>query len=158
MVTDLLAEIEREGGMWKCLESGWLKRQFDETTVRVHSEIDSGKRLIVGVNAFQGEDGPISELIRESAYKVPPDQKRYGSIDRVKALKQTRDQFRVRNALLELTRAARDGDNLIRPAIEAAKAYATVGEMIGTMRTGCDYSYDPYGQIDAPEFLMNLVA
>ena len=157
-VTSLLAEIEREGGMWKCLESGWLQRQFDETTVRVHSEIDSGERLIVGVNAFQGEDVPLSELIRENAYKVPADEKRYGSIDRVKALKLSREQTKVRNALLALSKAAADGDNLVRPAIEAAKAYATVGEMIGAMRMACDYVYDPYGQIDAPEFLMKDVA
>jgi methylmalonyl-CoA mutase N-terminal domain/subunit len=157
-VTRLLDEIDAEGGMWECLESGWLKRQFDETTVRIHSEIDSGERLIVGVNAFQGEDGPISELIRESAYKVPPDEKRYGSIDRVRALKETRDQAKAQAALLDLTRAARAGTNLVRPTIEAAKAYATVGEMIGAMRLGSDYAYDPYGQIDGPDFLTTLAA
>jgi methylmalonyl-CoA mutase N-terminal domain/subunit len=157
-VTRLLGEIDTEGGMWKCLESGWLKRQFDETTVRIHSEIDSGERLIAGVNAFQGEDGRISELTRESAYKVPPDEKRYGSIDRVRALKETRDQTKAQAALLDLTRAAREGTNLIRPAIVAAKAYATVGEMIGAMRLGSDYAYDPYGQIDGPDFLTSLAA
>ncbi len=156
-VTHLLTEIEEEGGMWKCLESGWLQRQFDETTVRIHSEIDAGERLIVGVNSFQGEDGPISDLIRESAYKVPSDEKRYGSIDRVKELKASRDQSKARDALVELRRAARDGENLVRPAIEAAKAYATVGEMIGAMRVGCDYPYDPYGQIEEPEFMMTTV-
>lgn len=151
--TALLEEIDRRGGMWQCLESGWLKQQFDETTVRIHSEIDSGQRLIIGVNAFRGEDGPISDLIKESAYKVPPDEKRYGSIERVRALRESRDQHKTTEALLALAQAAREGDNIVRPTIEAAKAYATVGEMIGAMRIGCGYPYDPYGQIEAPDFL-----
>lgn len=156
--TRLLEEIDRQGGMWKCLESGWLMQQFDETTVRIHSEIDRGERLIAGVNAFKGPDGPISNLIRESAYQVPPDEKRYGSIDRVRELRESRDQQKAHDTLLALVRAAKEGDNLVRPTIEAAKAYATVGEMIGAMRIGYGYAYDPYGQLETPDFLMQAAA
>ncbi len=156
--TRLLEEIDRQGGMWKCLESGWLMQQFDETTVRIHSEIDRGERLIIGANAFKGPDGPISDLIRESAYQVPPDEKRYGSIDRVRELRESRDQQKAHDTLLALVKAAREGDNLVRPTVEAAKAYATVGEMIGAMRIGYGYAYDPYGQLETPEFLMQAAA
>jgi methylmalonyl-CoA mutase N-terminal domain/subunit len=149
----LLGEIDERGGMWDCLKSGWLQGQFDATTVRIHSEIDKGERPIIGVNSFHGEDGPISQLIRESAYKVPPDEKRYGAIDRVQKLRASRDQDPVREALVALGHAARQGQNLVRPALEAAKAYATVGEMIGAMRLGCGYSYDAYGQVEGPDFL-----
>jgi len=156
--TRLLEEIDRQGGMWKCLESGWLQQQFDETSVRIHSEIDREERLIIGANAFKGPDGPISDLIRESAYKVPPDEKRYGSIDRVRELRKSRDQQKARDTLLALVRAATEGDNLVRPTVEAAKAYATVGEMIGAMRIGYGYAYDPYGQLETPDFLMQAAA
>lgn len=156
--TRLLDEIDQQGGMWKCLESGWLMQQFDETTVRIHSEIDKGERLIIGANAFKGPDGPISDLIRESAYQVPPDEKRYGSIDRVRELRESRDQQKACDTLLALVRATKEGDNLVRPTIEAAKAYATVGEMIGAMRIGYGYAYDPYGQLETPDFLMPAAA
>ncbi len=157
-VTALLDEVDTRGGMWKVLESGWLKQQFDDTTTRVHSEIDEGKRPIAGVNCFRGPDGPISKLIKDSAYKVPPDEKRYGSIQRVKQLRVSRDKEKAEKALIDLMEAAKKGENIVRPAIEAAKAYATVGEMIGAMRLGCNYSYDPYELVDPPAFLKEVVA
>jgi methylmalonyl-CoA mutase N-terminal domain/subunit len=156
--TKLLGEIDKRDGMWNCLESGWLQHQFDETTVRIHGEIDKRKRLIIGVNSFEGEDGPMSRLIRENAYKVPPDEKRFGAIDRVKELRKSRDQQKVQEALRGLADAAKSGHSLVRPAIEAAKTYATVGEMIGAMRIGYGYSYDPYEQVEGPDFLITAVA
>ena len=80
----LLAEIDDQGGMWECLKSGWLQKQFDLTTTEIQNEINTCKRLIVGANAFKGDDGEISKAIADGAYKVPPDEKRFGAITRVK--------------------------------------------------------------------------
>lgn len=155
--SDLLAEIDRIGGMWECLETGWLRRQFDQTTSEIQTEINEGKRLIVGANSFKGEDGDISKTIIEGAYKVPPDEKRFGAIDRVKELRQQRDNEKVTRRLAELALAVRADENIVRPTIEAAKAYATLGEMVGTIRIAKDLPYDPYERISPPEFLTEAV-
>ncbi len=154
---DLLNEIDGIGGMWRCLETGWLRRQFDKTTTEVQKEINGCERLIVGANSFRGEDGDISKAIIDGAYKVPPDEKRFGAIDRVKELRQARDQEKVKQRLKKLVEAVRDGKNILRPTIEAAKAYATLGEMVGTIRVASGVAYDPYDRITEPEFLKDVL-
>ncbi|HEX77553.1 MAG TPA: methylmalonyl-CoA mutase [Dehalococcoidia bacterium] len=152
----ILNEIDAQGGMWAALKSGWLKQQFDIPTINLYKEIEEGKRLIVGVNSFKGEDGAISRAIIDSAYKVPADPKRFGAIDKVKRLRATRDERKVVDSLNELYRATRDGENIVRPAIEAAKAYATVGEMVGAIRMASGYCYDPYEMVQTPPFMKHL--
>ena len=154
--TTLLDEIARLGGMWKCLESGWLRQQFDRTTTEIQGEINDNKRLIVGANAFHGRDGAISRAIVDGAYKVPPDEKRFGAIDRVRQLRQTRDHDAVTRRLRDLADAVREQRNVLRPAIEATKAYATLGEMVGTIRMAQGLSFDPYERIAAPAFLEHV--
>jgi len=56
--------------MWKCLESGRLRQQIDMSRMRVQSEINQGKRLVVGVNAFQGEECPLNREIENCACRV----------------------------------------------------------------------------------------
>ncbi len=152
----LLEEIEEQGGMWECLKSGWLQRQFDMTTTEIQNEINTCKRLIVGANAFKGDDGEISKAIVDGAYKVPPDEKRFGAITRVKELRKSRDQEKVKQALKTLIQAVREDQNIVRPTMEAAKVYATLGEMVGTIRMAKRLPYDPYERIPTPEFLKDI--
>ena len=152
----LLGEIDRNGGMWECLKSGWLQQQFDMTTAEVQNEINECKRLIVGANSFKGEDGNISKTIIDGAYKVPPDDKRFGAIDRVKELRKTRDQVKVKERLKELVKATQEDQNIVRPTIEATKVYATLGEMVGTIRMAKGLPFDPYERIQTPEFLKDI--
>ena len=154
---DLLKEIDDIGGMWECLKSGWLRQQFDKTTAEIQNEINECRRLIVGANSFQGEDGDISKTIVDGAYKVPPDEKRFGAIDRVKELRQSRNQEKVQSCLRDLARAMQADENIIRPTIEAAKAYATLGEMVGTIRMAKNLTFDPYERISEPEFLNDVI-
>ncbi len=153
----LLDEIDQVGGMWRCLETGWLQKQFDITTAEIQNEINECKRLIIGANSFKGEDGEISKKIIEGAYKVPPDDKRFGAIDRVKELREKRDQKKVKERLKELVESVQEGQNILRPTIEATKAYATLGEMVGTIRLANGLPYDPYGRIPMPEFMKDIV-
>jgi len=152
----LLDEIDRLGGMWKCLESGWLRQQFDRSTTEIQGEISEGKRLIVGANAFQGPDGAISRAIVDGAYKVPSDEKRFGAIERVRALRQTRDEGAVKRSLRDLAAAVREQRNIVRPTIEAAKVYATLGETVGTIRMAHGLPFDPYARISAPRLLQDV--
>ncbi|MDP6688766.1 MAG: methylmalonyl-CoA mutase family protein [Alphaproteobacteria bacterium] len=157
-VMKLLDEIDGIGGMWECLKTGWLQSQFDQTMVATQKDIDEGKKYIVGVNAFKGENGPVSEQIRQSAYPVPPAEERQRAVRKVKALRQERDQGKLVAALTAMYEAERNGENSIRLGIEACKAYATVGELVGTLRLAHGFAYDHYKSIDTPDYLSHLEA
>ena len=154
---EILDTIEQNGGMWACLESGWLRQQIDTSRMRVQSEINEGKRLIVGVNAFQGEEGPINKAIENCAYKVPSKQLRLSTIADIKKLRATRDPEKVNDTIMELYNATREGRNIVRASIEASKAGVTVGETVGVIRMAYGYGYDPLKQIEAPAFITNLL-
>ncbi len=152
-----LQKIEENGGMWKCLESGWLRQQIDTSRMRVQAEINEGKRLIVGVNAFQGEEGPINKEIENCAYRVPSKKMRQKTIADVRKLRKTRDPEKVNATIKELYSATKEGRNIVRATIEAAKAGVTVGETVGVIRMAYGYGYDPLNQIEAPGFITNLL-
>jgi len=153
----ILQTIEDNGGMWACLESGWLRHQIDASRMRVQAEINEGKRLIVGVNAFQGDEGPINQAIENCAYKVPSKKMRQKTIADVKRLRATRDKEKVNAAVLELYDATKEGRNLVRATIEASKAGVTLGETVGVIRMAYGYGYDPLNQIEAPAFITELL-
>lgn len=146
----LLEEIERRGGMWACLESGWLREQIEQGRLKEQQEINKGKRLIVGVNAFQGEEGPINRAIKDTSYRVPSKKLRLETIAAIKRLRKLRDQQVVIGALREVYRATKEARNVVRPVIEAAKVGATIGEVVGVIRMAYGYGYDPLEEISTP--------
>lgn len=153
----LLEEIDGKGGMWECLESGWLKQQAEASRLKVQREQSTGERLIVGVNAFRGEEGPINKAVRATTYRVPSKQARLRVMRAIKQLREKRDQQRTRDTLKELYQATRGGRNVVRPVIEAAKANATIGEVVGTIRMAYNYNYDPLAEISGPAFISELI-
>jgi methylmalonyl-CoA mutase N-terminal domain/subunit len=154
-VNAYLAEIEKRGGIFECLESGWLNSVMEDNRLRVQREKTEGKRLIVGVNAFQPEDeeGPINQAIRDVAYKTPSTALREQTVREVKEFKAGRDQKQLTTALEELYRVTQEGRNVTRPIIAAAKVGATLGEVTGVIRLGYQLPYDPFEQIDTPAFI-----
>lgn len=153
---EILRTIEENGGMWACLESGWLRQQIDSSRMRVQAEINEGKRLIVGVNAFQGEEGPINREIENCAYRVPSKKMRLRTISDIRKLRAKRDPDEVNATVVELYNATKENRNIVRATIEAAKAGVTVGETVGVIRMAYGYGYDPLNQIEAPAFIKNL--
>lgn len=59
----------------------------------------------------------------------------------------------LKAALLDLRGGAGSGKNLVRPAIEAFKTCATIGEVTGMIREGMGYSYDHFSAVERPNFL-----
>jgi methylmalonyl-CoA mutase N-terminal domain/subunit len=152
-----LAEIERRGGMWDCLESGYLRSRIDRSRAKVQDEISAGRRLIVGVNVSQGEEGPINRAIEQTSYRVPSRHARLKNIAAVRRMKRQRDASVAVRALKDLYDATREGQNVVRPVIEAAKAEVTIGEVVGTIRLAYGYEYDPLGQIATPAMVKQAV-
>jgi methylmalonyl-CoA mutase N-terminal domain/subunit len=134
--------IDALGGMLKAIESGFIGREIQEASIRYQRAIESGEKVVVGLNRFQEqEDSGASMEIFEIDPAVEPRQKQ-----NVAAVRARRDQGEVASALADLS-AAIEGDQNVMPAvIRAVKAYATVGEIAGLMRR-------TWGEYRAPVFI-----
>ncbi|MBZ0113366.1 MAG: methylmalonyl-CoA mutase [Thermoanaerobaculia bacterium] len=120
-----LAEIDELGGMSIAISGGLPKRRIEEAAARTQARIDSGQRIIVGVNRWQP---PTAERIE--TLKVDNQAVRAAQLERLDQLRRERDAEAVADALTALTEAAREGHgNLLALAVDAARCHATVGEM-----------------------------
>ena len=121
--------IDALGGVIPAIKENFFQREIAEASYRYQSEVESGKRVVVGVNRYVLEDEvPIAIL------KIDPalEQKQ---IDRLAAVKAGRDSAKVEAGLATLKEsAAKDGVNLMPPIIEASRDYVTLGEMCDALR------------------------
>ncbi|MHB2156004.1 acyl-CoA mutase large subunit family protein [Calditrichota bacterium GD2] len=122
-------KIEELGGVIPAIEKGFFQREIAEAAYRYQLEIENNDRYIVGVNAFQDKDEKIEIPLLQISPEVEKEQVR-----RLQELKRERDNNKVQSLLKELKLAAIENKNLMPVIIEAAKAYATVGEMINTLK------------------------
>jgi methylmalonyl-CoA mutase N-terminal domain/subunit len=127
--TELLDEIDQRGGMRSAVESGWVQRQIQETAFQRQEEIETGERVIVGVNRFRSEDAERSESLEEVSEAEANSQR-----EAVEDLRERRDTETVEQRLETLAAACADGENVMPHIVAAVKAYATVGEISDTMR------------------------
>lgn len=124
-----IAEIEAMGGMAAAIAAGLPKLRIEEAAARTQAQIDSGRRVIVGVNRWQPSEEPPIEVLKIDNRAV-----REAQLARLAQLKAERDELAVRRALDALTRAAATGEgNLLELSIEAARRKATVGEMTAAL-------------------------
>ncbi len=132
--------IDRLGGMVAAIEQGYPQREIAESAYREQQAVDAGRRIVVGVNAYEVEHEPSPAIlyIDESVGQT--------QVARVSALKATRDSARVATALEAMRTAARGSGPLMEPMLDAVRAYATVGEM-------CDALRDVWGEhVERAEF------
>jgi methylmalonyl-CoA mutase N-terminal domain/subunit len=125
---EILEEVDRRGGMLDAVESGWVKRQIQDVAFDRQQEIESGDRVVVGVNEFQVDEDPhvdIEEVEEDDEAR---------QIERLDAVKDERDDEAVAAALEAVRDAAAGDDNVMPPIVDAVKAYATVGEVSDVLR------------------------
>lgn len=122
-------KIEDLGGVIPAIEKGFFQKEIARAAYQYQNEIENGDRYIVGVNKFQDEDEKIEIPILEIGPEVEKKQR-----DNLKKLRAERDNKRVQNCLAELKHAAQNDINLMPKLVECAHAYATVGEMINTLK------------------------
>jgi methylmalonyl-CoA mutase, N-terminal domain len=126
---DYFDRIEKLGGVIPAIKENFFQREIADASFRYQHEVEQKQRIIVGVNRYELEDEPEVEILR-----IDPALERK-QIERVQALRGRRDAAAVEAALARLKQAAaRDGDNLMPPLVEAAKAYVTLGEMCDALR------------------------
>ncbi len=122
------AKIDEVGGMVEAVKLGFPQREIADAAFDLQSEIDAGRRVVVGVNRFaEGDDGR-TELLR-----IDPELERK-QIGRLQSLRARRDQVPVERALAALQAAARQGRNLMPLLLDAARANVTEGEIVGVLQ------------------------
>jgi methylmalonyl-CoA mutase, N-terminal domain len=123
------ARIDELGGMVEAIARGFPQREIADAAFRYQREVDSGQRLVVGVNAYAGEDESEPEIHRPD----PSVGRTQG--ERLRATRARRDGAAVERSLAALKAAAdRDGENLMPHFIEAARARASEGEMVAALQ------------------------
>jgi len=125
---DYFRRIEELGGVIPALEKGFFQSEIADAAYRYQREVDEGVRRIVGVNAYQ-EKRPTSIPILE----MDPGGFRR-QVARLAELRRTRDSGRVGQALDRLRIACQGTENSMSYILDAVRAYATLGEMIGVMK------------------------
>jgi methylmalonyl-CoA mutase N-terminal domain/subunit len=119
------AKIDELGGMVQAVKQAYPQREIADASYELQTEIDAGRRIVVGVNKYTEGDNGQTPLL-----KVDPtlEQKQ---IDRVKAVRARRDPRRVEACVAALKQAAANhGDNLMPFLIDAARAHTTEGELV----------------------------
>jgi methylmalonyl-CoA mutase N-terminal domain/subunit len=129
--SEYLEKIDRMGGMLKAIENGFVFKEIQESSVQFQKEVDSGEKVIVGLNKFTipEEDDFEEQDIFETDSRVEKLQR-----EKLAKVKAERNGENVKSALGELGKAIDSDENLMPFIIEAVKHYVTLGEICQVMR------------------------
>jgi methylmalonyl-CoA mutase, N-terminal domain len=133
---ELLAHIDELGGAVAAVEAGFIQGEIEQAAFRYQQEIESGERVLVGVNRYVEEESEPIELLR-----IDPEAER-GQLERTARVRAERNAADAARTLEEVRRVARGTDNLLPPMREALRARATIGEICGVLR-------EEFGMYDA---------
>ena len=125
----LIDRIDAVGGTLPAIEQGLIQGEIQESAYRVQQEIERGERIVVGVNRFTSDEPTAIEVLQ-----IDADIERQ-QIDRVRAVRASRDPVAWRASLDALATAARGTDNLVPRVVNAVEARATLGEISDTLRS-----------------------
>ena len=127
----LIKEIENAGGMTKAIELGIPKIRIEESAAIKQARLDSGREILVGVNAFQRKEAETLEVRQVDNSKV-----RKSQLKQIILLKKSRDNTKVSIALEDLRICAQSKEgNILEKAIIAAELRATLGEISSTLES-----------------------
>ncbi|HEY2791289.1 MAG TPA: methylmalonyl-CoA mutase [Micromonosporaceae bacterium] len=131
-----IAEVEAAGGMARAIDDGIPKMRVEEAAARTQARIDSGRQPVIGVNKYRPEAAETIDVLKVDNAAV-----RANQVEKLRRLREERDEAACQAALDALTRAAGAGrdhggsldHNLLARAVDAARAKATVGEISGAL-------------------------
>ncbi|MBI3301691.1 MAG: methylmalonyl-CoA mutase [Deltaproteobacteria bacterium] len=128
-ILSTMDEVERLGGMVRCVENGTIQRMIADEAYRAERAIAAGEQVVVGVNRYQSqEEGEVH--LHEYDPSILDRQR-----ERLHEVRRRRDHATVQRALHDLRAACQDaGKNLMPYIVEAVQAYATIGEITNTMK------------------------
>ncbi|MBI2869522.1 MAG: methylmalonyl-CoA mutase [Chloroflexi bacterium] len=123
-----LKTIDEMGGALEAIKRGYIQREIMRSAYDYQKAVDSGEQVLVGVNRFTTREKPPVK-----PFEIDDSVERK-QVARLQALRQRRDNDRVRRSLDSLARAAAGRDNVMPVLIEAVKSYATLGEITNSLR------------------------
>ncbi len=125
---DYIHRIDEMGGAVNAIEAGFIQNEIAASAYTYQREIETGEKVIVGLNKFSIEEPPFENLF------AVDDSIRNLQIEKIKKIKAERDNVEVQTILNALEQSARDGSNLMPHILSATEAYATLGEIADVMR------------------------
>jgi methylmalonyl-CoA mutase N-terminal domain/subunit len=125
---DYINKIDEMGGMLKAIENGFPQREIQEAAFQYQKAVETNDAVVVGVNKFQIEENTTIPI-----HKVDEKIER-GQIERLRALREKRDQSKAENALVKLEEAATGTENLLPKILDCVENYVTVGEISHRLR------------------------
>lgn len=126
---EYLDEIERRGGVFKCIEDGFFQRELAKSAYQFQREIEDEERVIVGVNRFRLENEKIEIPVLIIDEEVEKGQKAF-----LKKIKADRNDKKVQATLAKLREVAEGDGNTFEAILECARVYVSVGEMCDVLR------------------------
>ena len=126
--TEYLSKIDDFGGAVAAIERGYMQREIQNAAFLYQREIETKQRIIVGVNQFTEGGEPPGDILR---VKPELEEKQKQGVVRVRA---ERNQDVAKKALASVEAAAKDGNNLMPPIVDAVRGWCTLGEISDAMR------------------------
>ncbi|HEX2433616.1 MAG TPA: methylmalonyl-CoA mutase family protein [Gaiellaceae bacterium] len=133
---ELIERVDELGGAVEAIEQGFVQREIEDAAFRYQESVEAGRRVIVGVNRYQGHDSEPIEL-----HELDPEAEKR-QLERTARVRAERDADAAERALAEVRRVARGDENLLLPMREALRARCTVGEI-------CEVLREEFGTFDA---------
>src|SRR5436853_3825204 len=124
----LIRQVDRQGGMLKAIDSGWVQAQVADSAYRYQTELERGERTVVGVNAYTEEGGAIP--VPKTNPKLAAERARV-----LEGFRKSRDREAVARSLGRLEAVARGDANTMPAILEAVRAKATLGEISDVLRS-----------------------
>ncbi len=125
---EYIRKIDGLGGMVPAIEQGYVQREIEASSYKFGQAVESGERVVVGVNRFTSDAEPGLELLR-----IDEDVARRQA-EKLARVRRERDGARAARALAAVGDAARGGANLMPAVLDAVRSYASIGEICGALR------------------------
>jgi methylmalonyl-CoA mutase, N-terminal domain len=128
-VGEYIRRIDDMGGALRGIETGYIQNEIQNAAYEYQRTVESGERIVVGVNRFQQDDNRSIP-----GFRLDPALER-AQVEKLQQVRASRSQSLLDQKMAELEQAARDGSNLMPLIVDAAEAYATVGEISDRLRS-----------------------
>jgi methylmalonyl-CoA mutase, N-terminal domain len=125
---DYIRRIDEMGGALRGIETSYIQNEIQNVAYKYQRTVETGERIVVGVNRFQQEGERTVP-----GFRLDPALER-AQVEKLQQVRASRSQSAMEQKLAALEQAARDGSNLMPPILDAAEAYATVGEISDRLR------------------------
>jgi methylmalonyl-CoA mutase N-terminal domain/subunit len=137
---EYIDQIDEMGGAPVAIEQGFIQREIHNSAYKYQRGIDSGERVVVGVNEFTVEEEQQFDYLR-----VNPEAE-IEQVAQLNEVRSKRDASKVQASLVALREGAEGETNLVTLILDAVKVYATLGEICSVLR-------DVFGEYKAPDIL-----